>query len=277
MDFVKVSFITGQQIAEILIAELAELGFDTFEETDQGLDAYINFQDFDENALKSILASYDRLGKVTYLLSEVAKENWNEQWEKNYDPIAIDKRCRVRATFHEPDPSFEHEIVIIPKMSFGTGHHATTASMLTLEMDYDFNGKTVLDIGAGTGILAIMAMKLGADSIECTDIDTWCIENSKENFGLNDLANIQCHLGTIDKIQLCLHTYDVVLANINRNVLLKEIEHYATLLKAGGALFLSGFYEQDLKVVANCAATHNLSVSTKVIKDNWAALRLTKY
>ncbi|WP_109831627.1 50S ribosomal protein L11 methyltransferase [Reichenbachiella versicolor] len=276
MSFIKVSISTTPEFGEIFTAELAEIGFETFEETATGIDAYIPQENFKETDLKTVIEQYASMTKVSYELEEVAKQNWNEEWEKNYDPIEVEGKCRVRATFHDPDPSFQYEIIVIPKMSFGTGHHATTYNMIKLEMEHDFVGKSVLDLGTGTGILAIMAMKLGAKSIECTDIDEWCIENSAENFGLNDLVDIPCHLGTVNNVSFRQTEYHVVLANINKNVLLSEMQYYANLLSSGGALFLSGFYEQDIDQIKNEALKHNLSVVDSVIKNDWAALKLIK-
>ena len=277
MSFIKLSIATGSEFAEIFTAELAEKGFDTFEETERGLEAYISKENFKESDVQEIVHRYESLTDVKYELEEVQKENWNEDWEKNYDPIEVEGRCRVRATFHEPKPEFEHEIVIIPKMSFGTGHHATTYNMLSLEMDFDFKGKSVLDVGTGTGVLAIMAKKLGASHIEATDVDDWCIENSLENLGLNGYTGIAVHQGIISKLSLQKSLYDVILANINKNVLLDEIPTYSRLLTKDGSLFLSGFYEKDIGDIDQELSKHNLSIEKTVIKDNWAALLLTKY
>lgn len=277
MTFTKIIFQTSPEFAEILTAELAEMGFDTFEETDQGLDAYILTERFSEQELKEMVGKYLSLAAIAYKIEIIEKENWNEEWEKNYDPIVVDSRCRVRATFHEPDDSFDHEIVITPKMSFGTGHHATTQGMLNLQLDFDFGGKSVLDVGSGTGILAIMAAKLGASYIEATDIDQWCVENGLENFELNALKEIAYHKGAINTLQLNKNKYDVVIANINKNVLLEEMSHYATLLDQGGHLFLSGFYEEDIADIKNSTDTYNLLLEKSVIKDNWTALMFSKY
>lgn len=276
MTFIQLTIICPSEYQEIFVAELAEIGFDTFEEKEETLEAYIASELFQETAVREIIAQYKELTQAKYSYKEIEKQNWNEEWEKNYHPIEVEGQCRVRATFHEANPDFEHEIVIIPKMSFGTGHHATTYNMLSLEMQYDFQGKTVLDVGTGTGVLAIMAKKLGASHIEVTDIDDWCIENSTENLGLNDMLDVPAHLGIIDEIKLSRESYDVVLANINKNVLLVEIPTYASLLSSGGELYLSGFYEADIADIQNKAAEYNLELDKSVIKDNWAALKLTK-
>lgn len=277
MTFTKIIFQTNREFADILTAELAEMGFDTFEETEKGLDAYILTERFSRRGIDEIVTKYTALASIEYKIEAIEKENWNEEWEKNYDPITVDGRCRVRATFHEPDDSFAHEIVITPKMSFGTGHHATTQGMLELQLDGEFIDKSVLDVGSGTGILAIMASKLGARYVEATDIDQWCVENGLENFQLNGLQNIDYHKGAIKTLTLNKASYDVVIANINKNVLLEEMTHYAQLLEKGGELYLSGFYEEDIEDIKNSTDSYNLYLDKSVIKDNWTALKFSKY
>ena len=276
MTFTKIIFQTTREMAEILIAELGEIGYDTFEETDKGLDAYILTERYSENNIIELVANYMTLSPIHYKIETIEKVNWNVEWEKNYDPIEVNGKCRVRATFHEPDDSFEHEIVITPKMSFGTGHHATTQSMLTLQLDSDFKNKSVLDVGSGTGILAIMAAKLGASYVEATDIDQWCVENGLENFQLNSLTDITFHKGAIELLKLNKSSYDVVLANINKNVLLDEMPYYANLLPPKGALFLSGFYESDIEDIKKSASANNLYLDKSFVKNDWAALMFNK-
>ncbi|WP_420580306.1 50S ribosomal protein L11 methyltransferase [Reichenbachiella sp.] len=277
MTFTKIIFQTNQEFADILTAELAEMGFDTFEETEKGIDAYILTERYSSRGVAEMVEKYKSLASIEYKVETIEKENWNEEWEKNYDPIVVDSRCRVRATFHEPEDAYDHEIVITPKMSFGTGHHATTQGMLELQLDGDFANKSVLDVGSGTGILAIMAAKLGATYVEATDIDQWCVENGLENFQLNDLRNIDYHKGAISTLQLNKPKYDVVIANINKNVLLDEMSYYTNLLDKGGQLFLSGFYEEDIPDIKNSTDTYNLLLEKSVIKDNWTALMFSKY
>jgi len=277
MTFTKIIFQTNREFADILTAELGEIGFDTFEETDQGLDAYILSERYTGSAIKELVEKYEKLASIAYKVETIEKVNWNEEWEKNYDPIAVDSRCRVRATFHEPDDSYDYEIVITPKMSFGTGHHATTRGMLELQLNGNFEGKTVLDVGSGTGILAIMASKLGASHVEATDIDQWCVDNGLENFQLNALHEVDYHKGAISTLKLNKPHYDVVIANINKNVLLEEMSYYADLLDKGSQLYLSGFYEEDIPDIKNSTDSHNLLLEKSVIKDNWTALMFSKY
>jgi ribosomal protein L11 methyltransferase len=177
-------------------------------------------------------------------LKKIKKENWNEEWEKNYDPIEVGDQIFVRAEFHPPKKNVPYEIIINPKMSFGTGHHETTAQMLALQLKVDHKDKEVIDIGSGTGILAIMAAKLGAASVAATDIDDWCIENAIENFEINRIVPSFVKKGEIASLQL-KENYDIVLANINTNVLLSEMEHYVSLMRPKAQLLLSGFYEFD--------------------------------
>lgn len=257
------------------MAELGEVGFDTFEELDNGLKAYIETENFDQASLDEICSRYQHSFDFNVGTRTVEKENWNKKWEENYDPIEVDERCIVRATFHQPEKNYPIEIVITPKMSFGTGHHATTWQMLKLQMDVDFSDKKVLDVGCGTGVLAIMAAKLGARSIEATDIDDWCIENSRENFELNGLPNVRIQKGEIADLKFDKQ-FDIILANINKNVLLNEIGHYIKLLAENGLLFLSGFYEGDVEDIASCAHQYELQRTQSSSKDNWAALVFSK-
>jgi ribosomal protein L11 methyltransferase len=259
-----------------MTAELGEIGFNTFEETDSALLAYIPQELFNEDELNEILSRYGDAFNFTIVIGSVEKENWNKKWEENYDPIEVDDRCIVRASFHNIEKKFPVEIIITPKMSFGTGHHATTWQMLKLQLDVDFKGKSVLDVGSGTGVLAIMAAKLGADSIEVTDIDDWCIENSRENFELNGLSDVKTYKGEIAELGLTGH-YDIILANINKNVLLAEIPEYSRLLARKGILFLSGFYESDLDDINKCAQIYNLSLQKVVTKDKWTASVFINY
>jgi ribosomal protein L11 methyltransferase len=202
------------------------------------------------------------------------KVNWNEEWEKNYDPIYVDNLVYVRASFHGPQEGFRYEIVINPKMSFGTGHHATTHQLLSMQGTIDHQGKRVLDVGSGTGILAIMAQLLGASAVEAFDIDEWCVDNGNENFDLNGLS-ARMGLGTIRQVQP-QGIFDIVLANINKNVLLDEMEVYAGLLPAGGLLLLSGFYSEDTDDLLQAAAPYGVQLQRSTTKDNWAALCLQK-
>jgi len=276
LSYIEVNITTADlAFREIMLAELGEIGFETFEETDSSLMAYIPKENFKQHVLEEVTSKYQGAFEFEVSIGSVEKENWNKKWEENYDPIEVDDRCIVRASFHKIEKNFPIEIIITPKMSFGTGHHATTWQMLKLQMDTDFSGKTVLDVGSGTGVLAIMAAKLGAKSIEASDIDDWCIENSLENFQHNDLPDIRMLKGEITNLNFD-NPFDIILANINKNVLLNEIPYYADLLAQNGKLFLSGFYETDIKDIVECAKKSNLSQIRHISKDNWAAMIFSK-
>jgi ribosomal protein L11 methyltransferase len=275
MDFVELRITTSRDLADILIAELGEIGFDTFQETDEGFNAYIGEAEFDEAEVKEIIQKYSFLVIARYQVGKVPKENWNQTWETNYHPIEIPGRCRVRASFHEADASFPLEIVINPKMSFGTGHHSTTYLRMELLLDTDVKGKSVFDFGTGTGILAILAAKLGATQIDASDIDEWCIENGMENFAINDYDGIKIQLGTVKEVKK-KPSYDLILANINRNVLLEEMPDYVSVLPIGGLLYLSGFYEEDLPVIEEKANSLGLKRTGYRVRDNWTAVSFEK-
>ena len=253
------------------MAELGEIGFDTFEEIQSGLKAYIEAESFSQSLLDEIVDRYKDSFDFAVEINSVEKEYWNKKWEENYDPIEVDDRCIVRASFHNIEKKYPIEIVITPKMSFGTGHHATTWQMLKLQLDINFQNKRVLDVGCGTGVLAIMARKLGAKMIEATDIDEWCIENSKENYDLNGINDVKIQQGEIANLQFD-DNFDIIIANINKNVLLVEIPFYSNLLIEKGLLLLSGFYEKDIPDIKKCADNYNLILDKIVTKDNWAAV-----
>lgn len=271
MSFITIRVQCKEELNDLLIAELFELGFDSFQEFEDGFEGSCPQDDFFEDQLKEVMESYPF---TTYKIKEQDKVNWNEEWEKNYDPITVDDKCIVRATFHPARPEFQYEIIVIPKMSFGTGHHATTYQMLSYQIDLDHQDKKVLDVGSGTGILAIMAAKKGASSITATDIDDWCIENSEENFILNDLHDVHLMKGQIQEVKE--FDFDIVIANINKNVLLDQMEEYALRLKCGGQLLLSGFYSEDIPDLEAEAKKWGLDKLSETTKDNWAMMALTK-
>lgn len=274
MDYLELKITCLEHFREILIAELAEIGFDSFMETEEGLDAYTLENEFDREAFLDLVEKYKLPAQISWLESKMPKVNWNEEWEKNYDPIAVEDLVFVRASFHQPTPGFKHEIVINPKMSFGTGHHATTFQMLKHQGEIDHKGKRVLDVGSGTGILAIMAHLLEAGEVEAFDIDEWCVENGNENFDLNGLST-RMKIGTIREVNPN-GTFDIVLANINKNVLLDEMGIYAGLMTTKGYLLLSGFYTEDIDDLIESAGPLGLNLIKKHSKDNWAALILQK-
>lgn len=275
MDFIELNVSVLPDYADIIVAELAEAGFESFVETTEGLNAYITAGTFDESLVQEIVLRYAPLASITYTSSLLPRQNWNEEWEKNYQPIFISDQCVVRASFHQIEKTFPYEIVINPKMSFGTGHHETTSLMLEMQLGIDHQDKKVMDVGCGTGILAIMACKKGAAAADAFDTDEWAVENANENCRLNGCDAIQVQQGTIEEVAL-QGQYDIILANINRNVLLREIPTYAEKLPVGGLLLLSGFYEQDIADLQQVAANAHLNHTVQKTKSKWAALCFQK-
>lgn len=251
MNYIQVTFsfkaIEDYQ-QDLLIAELGDIGYDTFEETADGFLAFIGVGDFNEAQLSQVLAGFGDDFESTYVVSEIEGKNWNEEWEKNFEPLIINDQCYVRATFHEAQPAYPYEIVIDPKMAFGTGHHQTTTMMMQYILETDVEGKDILDMGCGTGILAILAAKKGAAKLVAIDYDEVCYQSAVENAALNGTLNLEAICGGKEVIPA--RQFDVILANINRNILLDQIPVYASVLKAGGSIFFSGFYESpDLDMI----------------------------
>jgi ribosomal protein L11 methyltransferase len=259
-----------QSGVEILIAELGYAGFESFVETDEGVTAYIQKEEWHDSILEDIQILNSDEFKILFTYEDIAQTNWNAEWEKNFNPIIVDNKCTVRAPFHEV-PKTEYDIIIEPKMSFGTGHHETTYMMIQHMLEIDFTGKTVLDMGCGTGILAILAEMRGAKHVDAIDIDNWCYLNSIENVGRNKCKNINVFEG--DSLLLKSQKYDIILANINRNILLKDISIYAKHLKPNGMLFLSGFYDNDLPLIIEKCLENNLVSSCKLSKNDWISIR----
>ena len=269
--FITISVKCSPELSELLIAELFSIGFESFQELEDGFDGSCNQEAFSNESLKKVIEGHP---EVRYTTKEDEKVNWNEEWEKNYDPIAIENKCLVRATFHDSDPSFEHEIVINPKMSFGTGHHATTYQMISYQLGLAHQNKKVLDVGTGTGILAIMAVKLGASKAIATDIDDWCIENSSENLALNNVDNVELIKGQIEEVKD--DSFDIVIANINKNVLLEQLNQYVQRMAERGTLLLSGFYTKDDNDLVDAAQKTGLKLISQTARDNWSMLAFNK-
>lgn len=257
---------------DLLINALSEIGFDTFEDTDQGFKAYIPESELDQSKVDSLAADFAELFSFTYTLNKIPHQNWNEVWESNFEPIQVAGKCYIRATFHEAHPEFEHEIVIDPKMAFGTGHHQTTALMMEFMLEEDFQGKKVLDMGCGTGILAILASKLGAKEVLAIDYDEICYESTIENSELNKISNIKALKGSKEVIPD--HKFDIILANINRNILIDQLETYARTSKPGTSLFLSGFYEDpDLEILKEKCKSLGFNYLEHKELNNWVAAK----
>ncbi|GAB3706940.1 50S ribosomal protein L11 methyltransferase [Spirosoma flavus] len=283
MNYSELTLRLSPDYTEILMAELAEIGFDSFVETDEGLMAYIPESDLDESVLQEVIAKYSAQTAIAYELSSLEKRNWNAEWEREYEPIEVAGQVQVRASFHALDARFRYDIIINPKMSFGTGHHETTAMMLEQQLGLDFAGKTVLDVGSGTGILAILAARMGAKGVLAFDIEEWAVENARENAELNDCPQITVFQGTIDDLNppkdllnQTPKTFDIVLANINRNVLLREIPIYTDLLPASGYLIVSGFYEHDAPDIEQKAIESGLGTIKTMSNREWTSLAFQK-
>ncbi|GAA4311676.1 50S ribosomal protein L11 methyltransferase [Nibribacter koreensis] len=270
MDYIEVTFTSSPDYTDILIAELGELGYDTFQETETGFQAYAPEDQFSEEALQEVVERYSFAGSFPYEVKRIAKQNWNEEWEKNFEALLISNQVSVRADFHPKPEGVKYDIVITPKMSFGTGHHETTTLMIENQLTINHVGTRVLDMGCGTGILAIMAEQLGAREVLAVDIEDWTVENAKENAERNACKTLDVRLGDAS-VLAGEAPFDIILANINRNVLLEDMPVYSELLKAQGPLVLSGFYTEDLPMLQEKAHECNLTFETSRTKNNWVS------
>ena len=264
------TFSPKEPISEILIAELGNVGFESFVETENGVTAYIQKTDWNAEILADVFVLNSDEFLIEYNQNEVPQTNWNAEWEKNFSPIQVDDLVSIRAPFHE-NPNLKYDIVIEPKMSFGTGHHETTHMMVQHLLQLDLENKKVLDMGCGTGILAIFAEMKGAKPLDAIDIDNWCYENSVENVTRNNCENISVYEG--DAALLVDKKYDVIIANINRNILLMDMKVYTNCLQEGGILLLSGFYEQDIPVIDAEVIKYGLKLEKFIQRNNWVALK----
>ncbi|MCA1751996.1 MAG: 50S ribosomal protein L11 methyltransferase [Cryomorphaceae bacterium] len=262
-----------QPTGEILTGELADIGFESFAESGASLEAYISEADDDEQAVKLCIESLSTVGEIRYSRKVIPGQNWNAVWEADYPPVRVGSAVIVRAPFHPEESGFETEVVISPKMSFGTGHHATTRLMLDFLSEINLTGKRVLDMGCGTGVLAAAAMLRGADFAKAVDIEDIAVENTRENAALN---NVQI---TVEKggADTCGNdTFDIILANINKNVLRADMGTYAKALAQGGALLLSGFFDSDADELTEAAGDCGLKFEAMRNEDGWASLKLNK-
>lgn len=282
MNYVELDIPVGnQELAEIITAELAELAFESFSTEKKLLKAFIQqdaLADCKEEA-DEILERYAITG-ARYI--QIESQNWNALWESNFEEVYIDSRAVIRAPFHAPHPELGNmDIVITPRMAFGTGHHSTTALMVEAILDADVEGLRVLDMGSGTGVLAIAAMKRGAASADAVDIDDNACESCRENLSANLAAGQQQSIGNVEVLLgdvRCVtgRHYDLILANINRNILLRDMAAYASMLGCGGRLFVSGFLDEDTAAIEECAARHSLTADKVRTREGWVAIEFTK-
>ena len=259
-----------QPTSDILIAELGAAGFESFVEEETGILAYIQKQTWSTDIHKTVSLLDHPDFEITYVCKEIEQENWNATWEQNFQPIVVDDVCMIRAPFHEKI-NVSYDIIIEPKMSFGTGHHETTHMMIQHLLDLDIENSTVLDMGSGTGVLAILAAMRGATTVDAIDIDNWCYLNAKENVERNNVAFINVFEG--DASLLRDQKYDLIIANINRNILLNDIPKYQACLKKGGLLLLSGFYKEDLPLITKKCKEVGLEFEKNLENNNWVAAK----
>jgi ribosomal protein L11 methyltransferase len=273
-NFIEISIDCDPDLIEMIGAELLASGYESIIEKELGILTYIVETEWNEQELLELLTKYG-IGTAAVHFKPVPNQNWNAVWEASYEPITLDKRIRIRAPFHEADSSFEHELIIQPKNTFGTGHHETTQLMLQLMLDETFSGKLIFDFGCGTGILGLMALKLGAERVTGNDIDGWCTDNINENMQLNHLQAFEFRQGDLSVIKSD-ERFDGILANINKNILMANFEKLTTHLKRGGFLLISGFYEQDLDDLKSAAEIKGLSFEMHRTLNKWCAARFKK-
>ncbi len=275
MDFIELTVEAPRELADILVAELAEVGFDTFEDNDDGFCAYTTEEAFNPDAVAEIMSRYEGQGALSHSHRIITRQNWNAEWEKNFQPLVIADRVSVRAPFHPAPAGVDYDIVIMPRMSFGTGHHETTALMLENQLGVNHKGMRVLDMGTGTGILAIMAEMLGARQVLAVDTEPWTVENARDNAAENQCHAIECRLGGVETLA-DEAPFDLILANINRNVLLEDMHEYARLLPSGRPILFSGFYEEDLAMITAEAARCGLRYQRHRTLRSWVSALFDK-
>jgi ribosomal protein L11 methyltransferase len=266
MKYIQIQIMANEIRQEELIALLDDHGATGFEQTDEILTAYFKKTEFDTVEIFKLLEGY------RYHVTDLEEQNWNAVWEQNFQPVVVDDFCTVRAHFHEPAGNVEHEILITPKMSFGTGHHATTYMMMQQMRDIDFAGKKVFDFGTGTGILSILAKKLGASAITAIDVDDWSIENARENFERNNCSDVSIKLTSL----IPATQVDIILANINRNVILAYMELLVNIIHPGGLILFSGLLVADEEAIQNAAEIHGLKAAKRLERQGWLSLLCSK-
>ena len=275
MQYLEVSFTVSpvsETANDIIAALAADLGFESFVESPQGTIGYIPINLYNEEALREALTDFPMPDTtITFTTCEMEDKNWNEEWEKHFfEPIVVDSRCVIHSTFHKDYPKADFDIIINPQMAFGTGHHQTTRLIISYLLDIDLQGKTVLDMGCGTSILAILASMRGAEKLTAIDIDEWCVNNSIDNLALNHINNIKVFQG--DASSLATEgPFDVIIANINRNILLADMQYYVARMNKGGEIYFSGFYESDLPMIQAEAERLGLHYVSHRVEKEWTA------
>ena len=277
MKYFEVTFTTepcNEIVTDVISAMAGEIGFESFVEWEKGVQAYIQQSLFDEETLKGMVSDFPLPDtSITYTIQEAEDKDWNEEWEKNFfQPIVIGDRCCIHSTFHKDTPKTEYEILINPQMAFGTGHHETTSSIICELLDADLQGKSVLDMGCGTSILAILASMRGANPVTAIDIDDWCVNNSRDNIALNGITNITVELGDANLLE-GRAPFDVIIANINRNILLADMPQYAACMHSGSELYMSGFYLEDIPAIREKAESLGMTFVHHREKNNWVAVK----
>ncbi len=270
MEYVKiVCFSITKNQQEILTALLSEQAYIGFEETDNSLICYIEKENYNQQTLNAIVHAMH----IEYTETIVPEENWNTSWERNFEPILVDNKVCIRANFHAPNTDVLHELIITPKMSFGTGHHATTRLMIQYMLEDTFVNKTVFDFGTGTGVLAIFAEKLDAKHVLCCDYDDWCIENTQENIEANQCKNTEIIKGSIETLT---QKVDTIIANINLKINIACLQHYFQHLHTDGSVYISGFYYSDILELEDACKSNHITIVSKKVEDTWMALHLQK-
>lgn len=280
MQYIEVTFSVNpvsETANDIIAALAAELGFESFVESPEGTIGYIPAPLYNEESLHKALTDFPMSDTtITFVANEMEDKDWNEEWEKNFfEPIVVDNRCVIHSTFHKDYPKATYDIIINPQMAFGTGHHQTTRLIISYLLDIELQGKTVLDMGCGTSILAILASMRGASSLTAIDIDEWCVNNSIDNFALNHIDNIKVFQG--DASSLATEgPFDVIIANINRNILLADMQYYVARMNEGAEIYFSGFYESDLPMIQAEAERLGLRYLSHRVEKNWTAAQFVK-
>lgn len=280
MKYLEVTFRTqpcNETVTDVLSALCGDIGFESFMEAENGIKGYIQEALYNEDALRGMLENFPMENtEISFEVVPQEDKDWNEEWEKNFfQPIILDNRCVIHSTFHKNVPQAEYDILINPQMAFGTGHHETTSLILGELLDADLQGKSLLDMGCGTSILAILAAMRGAGPITAIDIDDWCVSNSKDNIQLNHITNITVELGDASSLK-GRSPFDIIIANINRNILLNDMAQYVSCMHPGSEIYMSGFYVEDIPFIRAKGEELGLRFLHYKEKNNWAAVKLIK-